>query len=285
MNLVNEVLRLDSAWSISVYIIAILLLSWMFSRLMRLVIVTYLKRSKSEKYKNTSLQFLKNSIKFFIVLIALFYIIMTVPSLRSKATLIFSGAGILAAIIGFAAQAALSNLIAGVFIVIFKPFRVGDYIKLDEERIGIVQDITLRHTVINNFENKRLIIPNSIISTESVLNHTIEDSHILSFNNFKLGLFADLDLAKQIIEEEALKLDGVIDYRTPTEVLTTTNQIEVRVIDINESYIHIRAYVWINDPFKEFKIKCALKEAVHKRFVKEGVDLPIPIRRIIKAED
>jgi len=280
MKLVDEILKLDSAWSISIYIGVVLVLSWLFSRLMRSVIVTYLKRSKSDKYKNTSLQFLKNSIKFFIVLIALFYIVMTVPSLRSKATLIFSGAGILAAIIGFAAQAALSNLIAGVFIVIFKPFRVGDYIKLDEERIGIVQDITLRHTVINNFENKRLIIPNSIISTESVLNHTIEDSHILSFNNFKLGLFADLDVVKLIIEEEALKLEGVIDYRTPTEVLTATNQIETRVIDIQESYIHVRAYVWINDPFKEFKIKCALKESVHKRFVKEGIDLPIPLRKV-----
>mgnify|MGYP005992810227 CR=1 FL=1 len=280
MRFVSEILKLDSTWSISVYIIAVLLVSWLFSRLLRLLIVSYLKRSKSKKYKNTSLQFLKNSIKFFIVLIALIYIVMTVPSLRSKATLIFSGAGILAAIIGFAAQAALSNLIAGVFIVIFKPFRVGDYIKLDEKRIGIVQDITLRHTVINNFENKRLIIPNSIISTESVLNHTIEDSHVLSFNDFKLGVFADLDLAKNIIEEEALKLDGVIDYRTPTEVLATTNQIEIRVIDVHESYIHVRAYVWINDPFMEFKIKCALKESVHRRFVKEGVDMPIPMRKI-----
>jgi len=208
---------------------------------------------------------------------------MTVPSLRSKATLIFSGAGILAAIIGFAAQAALSNLIAGVFIVVFKPFRVGDYIKLDEERIGIVQDITLRHTVINNFENKRLIIPNSIISTESVLNHTIDDSHVLSFNDFKLGLFADIDFAKKIIEEEALRLDGVIDYRTPSEVVTTTNQIETRVIEVFESYIHLRAYVWINDPFMEFKIKCALRELVHKRFVKEQIEMPIPVRKIYQA--
>lgn len=283
MKFVSEILKLDSAWNISVYIIAVLLVSWMFSRLIRLVIVSYLKRSKSNKYKNTSLQFLKNSIKFFIALIALVYVVMTVPSLRSKATLIFSGAGILAAIIGFAAQAALSNLIAGVFIVIFKPFRVGDYIKLDEKRIGIVQDITLRHTVINNFENKRLIIPNSIISTESVLNHTIEDSHVLSFNDFKLGVFADLDLVKQIIEEEALKLEGVIDYRTPTEVLTTTNQIEIRVIDVHESYIQVRAYVWINDPFMEFKIKCALKESVHRRFVKESVAMPIPMRKIYNA--
>lgn len=282
MKFVDEILKLDSAWNIAVYVFVVFLISWLFSRLIRLIIVSYLKRSKSEKYKNTSLQFLRNSIKFFIGLFAFLYIIMTVPALKSKATFIFSGAGILAAIIGFAAQAAISNLIAGAFIVMFKPFRVGDYIKLDENRIGIVEDITLRHTVINNFENKRLIIPNSIISTESVLNHTIEDSHILSFNNFRLGLFADIDLAKKIIEEEALKLNGVIDYRTPTEVLTTTNQIEVRVIEVTESYIHIRAYVWIDNPFQEFKIKCALKESAHKRFVSEGVDMPIPIRKILK---
>jgi small-conductance mechanosensitive channel len=280
MKLVDEILKLDTTWNISIYIIVVFLISWVFSRLIRLIIVSYLKKSKSEKYKKTSLQFLRNSIKFFIGLIAVMLIITTVPSLRSKATLIFSGAGILAAIIGFAAQAAISNLIAGAFIVIFKPFRVGDYIKLDDSRIGIVEDITLRHTVINNFENKRLIIPNSIISTESVLNHTIEDSHILSFNNFKLGLFADIDLAKKIIEEEALKLDGVIDYRTPTEVLTTTNQVTIRVIEVFESYILVRAYVWVNDPLEEFKVKCALNEAVHKRFVKEKIDLPIPLRKI-----
>lgn len=279
----ENIMKLNSFWSILLYVVFILFVSWVISRVIRFVIVIYLKKSKSERYKKTSLQFLKNSIKFFIGLFAFVYVIVTVPALKSKAAFIFSGAGILAAIIGFAAQAAISNLIAGVFIVVFKPFRVGDYIKLDAERIGVVEDITLRHTVINNFENKRLIIPNSIISTESVLNHTIEDSQILSFNNFKLGLFVDLDLVKKIIEEEALKIDGVIDYRTPTEVLTTTNQIEVRVIDVYESYIHVRAYVWINDPFMEFKIKCALKESVHKRFVKEGVDMPIPLRKIYNS--
>ena len=285
MKLVNEILKLDSALSISIYIVAVLLVSWVLSRLIRLVIVSYLRKSKSKKYKKTSLHFFKNSIKFFVALMAVLFIIVTVPVFKNKVAFILSGAGIIAAIIGFAAQAAISNLIAGVFIVIFKPFRVGDYIKLDTERIGIVEDITLRHTVINNFENKRLIIPNSIISTESVLNHTIEDFHILSFNNFKLGLFADVDLAKKIIEEEALKIDGVIDYRTPTEVLTISNQVEILVVEVLENYILLRAYVWVNDPLEEFKVKCALNEAVHKRFVKEGVDLPIPIRRIINKED
>ena len=56
-------------------------------------------------------------------------------------------------IVGFAAKDAISNLIAGLFIVLFRPFRIGDYIKLENESTGIVDDITLRHTVINTFEN------------------------------------------------------------------------------------------------------------------------------------
>ncbi|GGG99172.1 mechanosensitive ion channel protein MscS [Polaribacter pacificus] len=281
MNYLDDILKLDNFWSILLYMFFVFFVTWILSRIIRFFLVKYIKHKKQERFGGTSVFFLKNSIKFFLGICAFAYIMANVPWLRSKATLIFSGAGILAAIIGFAAQAALSNLIAGVFIVVFKPFRVGDYIKLDEERIGIVQDITLRHTVINNFENKRLIIPNSIISTESVLNHTIEDSNILSFNNFRIGLRADVDLAKRIIQEEAVKLEFVIDNRTPEEVLTDGHQITVRLIDVTEEFIHLRAYVWLNEPFQEFKLKCDLKEAVHKRFVKEGVDLPIPLRQLI----
>lgn len=273
---------LDSFFGILGYVLMVIFIAWILSRIIRAIIVQVIKSRKTDRFGRTSIQFFRNSIKFFMGIFGMVYIIMTVPVFRSKATLIFSGAGILAAIIGFAAQAALSNLIAGAFIVIFRPFRVGDYIRLDDTRVGIVEDITLRHTVINNFENKRLIIPNSVISTDSVLNHTIEDSHVLSFNNFKLGLKANIDLARRIIQEEAIKLPNVIDFRTPEQVLADKEQVDVRVIDIHTDHIHMRAYVWLNEPFQEFKTKCALKEAVHKRFLAEGVQLPIPIHKVIK---
>jgi len=275
--------NLNSIWGILGYVTLVVFVTWVLSRVIRVIIVQIIKRRKTDRYGRTSILFLRNSVKFFLGLFGIVYIIMTVPAFRSKATLIFSGAGILAAIIGFAAQAALSNLIAGAFIVIFRPFRVGDYIRLDDTRMGIVEDITLRHTVINNFENKRLIIPNSVISTDSVLNHTIEDSHVLSFNNFKLGIKANIDLARQIIQEEAIKLPTVIDFRTPEQVMADIQQVDVRVIDIHQDHIHMRAYVWLNEPFQEFKTKCALKEAVHKRFLAEGVQLPIPIYKIVKV--
>lgn len=269
----------DTVEGILWYSLLVLIISWALSRVFRFILIIFLERKQRQKrFGVTTLKFIKNSIRFSFIIIGIFVIIFTVPKLREQAGFIFSGAGILAAIIGFAAQSAISNLIAGLFIVIFKPFRVGDYIKLDDRRIGIVDDITLRHTVINNFENKRLIIPNSVISTESVLNHTIDDSKVLSFNNFYVGVHANIDQVREIIQEEASHLDNVIHHTLETDIDTA----EVRVIEIKEGYIHVRAYIWLSEPFAEFKTKCILKEAVHKRFQKENVHLPIPLHKIVE---
>jgi len=274
--------KLTSFWHILLYSISVIVITWLLSRIIRFFLVKYINRkNKDHQYSITRLKFVKNSVKFFLGIIALLVIIFTVPVFRNKAGIIFSGAGILAAIIGFAAQAAVSNLIAGAFIVLFKPFRVGDFIKLDDFRLGIVEDITLRHTVINTFENKRLIIPNSLISTESIFNHTIDDTYVQSFNNIMVGLHADIDKVKEIITEEALKLTYIIDNRTPKDKANNLPQIKIRVKDINEKGIYLRAFIWVSDPYEEFRVKSELLEAVHKRFLKEQVDLPVPTRKII----
>ncbi len=273
---------LNSFWSILLYCILVLLAAWVIARVGRFLLIAYIKRKGAkEQYSITRLKFIKNSVTFFIGLLTFSFIIYTVPQFKSRATLIFSGAGILAAIIGFAAQAAVSNLIAGAFIVIFRPFRVGDFIKLDDSRVGIVNDITLRHTVINTFDNKRLIIPNSVISTESIFNHSIDDEYVLTFNNFIIGLNADIDAAIAIIREEALKLDYIIDNRTPEQLEQGEEQIRIRVKDMNEIGVYLRAFVWVAEPWDEFRVKSDLLQAVHRRFKGEGIDLPVPMRRIL----
>ena len=273
----------NSVLGILFYSLVIFIISWIASRIVRFILLLFLKKAfTKERFGVTSLKFTRNSLRFIFLGIALMILIFTIPVFREKAGYIFSGAGILAAIIGFAAQNAISNLIGGLFIVLFRPFRIGDYIKLDTMRDGIVEDITLRHTVINNFENKRLIIPNSLISTESILNHTIDEAKVLSYNNFTIGLFADIDKAKSIIAEEANKLDYVIINQTPEEVIKNKHDFDIRVVDITETAVHIRAYIWLSEPLWEYKMKCNLIEAVHKRFIAEHIELPVPVRRIIE---
>lgn len=272
--------KIDTFWEIMAFILLVIFITWLLSRVIRFVLKKILTARVKDEDKLAFL-FMRSSVKIVLGLIALFYIIYTIPVFRSRAIFIFSSAGIFAAIIGFTAQSAIANLVSGLFIVIFRPFRIGDYIKLDDQRLGIVSNISLRHTIINNFENKRLIIPNSIISKESILNHSIEDSKILTFNNFMLGMYADIDLARKIIQEEADKLPNIIDRRNTKEIDAGIPKVKVYVINTKESVIHLRAYVWIDGPTNEFVNKAILRENVHKRFVKEEVNLPIPLRKIV----
>ncbi|NJN78492.1 MAG: mechanosensitive ion channel [Saprospiraceae bacterium] len=126
-----------------------------------------------------------------------------IPSLRTLSASLLAGAGIFAVAIGFASQKAFSNIISGLFIIIFKPFRIHDRLSIGNDVAGIVEDITLRHTVVRSYENKRFVIPNSLISEQVLVNSDITDSKIRKFIFFKVDYQSDLKQALSIIQELA----------------------------------------------------------------------------------
>ncbi|MBK7248283.1 MAG: mechanosensitive ion channel [Flavobacteriales bacterium] len=142
-------------------VIAILFAAWFVERLIYFALRRgYAKAKAQGREEMTRYRFFRNGVRTMMVILALVAIIYTIPSLRSFALTLFAGAGILAVVIGFAAQKAFSDIISGAFIVAFKPFRVGDFIQAGEASVfGTVEDINLRHTTILTFENRRLVIP------------------------------------------------------------------------------------------------------------------------------
>ncbi len=124
----------------------------------------------SEKLKvdETTYTVLRRIIILTIYIIGGVVVIELIPGLPGLMLGMAAGAGIAAIFIGFAAQKVLSNIFGGISIAIFRPFRVGDVVEMEDE-YGTVDDITLRHTVIRTWQNKRLIIPNSRISEESIM--------------------------------------------------------------------------------------------------------------------
>lgn len=91
-----------------------------------------------------------------------------IPGMEKISNSILASAGILAMAVGLASQEALSNIVSGLFIVFSRPFKVGDFINVDDIVIGTVTEITLRHTVVRNAENRMIIIPNSKIGRAHV---------------------------------------------------------------------------------------------------------------------
>ena len=229
----------------------------------------------------TNYNFLKNGVSFIIFLLAIIGIFYIIPGLRTLGSTMLAGAGIFAAAMGFASQQAFSNIVSGIFIVVFRPFSVGDFIKLSDTSYGTVEDITLRHTVIRNPENRRVIIPNSVISSETILNSSIADAKICSQIEFDIAYHSNIDNAMALIMEEALKHPNLFDNRTEEEKQAGEPIVRIRVVELGNWYVRLRAYLWAEDNGKAFVMKCDMLKTIKERFDKEGIEIPYPYQNLI----
>lgn len=240
---------------------------------------TYL-RSEQGYEDRTRYRFLRNAIRFIVGTLAFTAIVYSIPSFKQLAITLFAGAGILVAILGLATQRAFSNIISGIFIVSFKPFRVGDVIKVGAIESGVVEDITLRHTVIVTFENRRVIIPNAVISDDVIVNSSITEEETCEFVEVRVSYESGLDRAMDLLQEECSAHPDCIDKRTPEEVKRNQPKVLVRVIRLDESAVVLRAYVWAKEPVGARMMHYDLNRSIKLRFDREGITIPYPQRTV-----
>ena len=230
----------------------------------------------------TNYKFLRHFVRAIIYIVGFSWAISEVPSLKTLSNSLLASAGILAVAIGFASQQAFSNIISGVFIVIFKPFRVNDRLKIVRENLtGIVEDITLRHTVIRDFENKRIIIPNSVISNEILINSDFGEDKIIKWIEMSVAHSSDIDQVKAIMSEEVTNHRLQIDPRDEDEKAQGEPAVPVRVVAVGEYAITIRAWACAKNAHDAFILSCDLLESIKKRFDQERIDMPVQTRHVL----
>ncbi len=264
--------------------VSIILGAWLINRLAR----WYINRSlgdETDRKDVTRFSFLKNALSLLIFVIALGALIYTIPSLRAVAITLFAGAGILMAIIGFAAQSTFANIVSGIMIVISKPYRVGDTIKVGGTHFGDVIDITLRHTVIRDFENKHIIIPNATMGSETIVNYSISDARICEWVDFGISYDSDVDKAIDIVREEAEKHANLIDGRTGQEKAEGMDKVRVRLVDFGDSSVNLRAWCWASDYTNARRMHWDMNKSVKERFEAEGIEIPYPYRTLVYKKD
>ncbi len=273
---------IDKHWEQAIFAISVLAIAFILSRIIRSLIGRFI-RSAAQKLKvdPTRYNFFKNAVDFIIFLIATIIIFRSIPLFRDMGTTLLTGAGVLAAIVGFASQSAFSNIISGLFLVIFKPFRGGDRVKMGQLYAGDIEDITLRHTIIKDFENKRVVIPNSVISNETVINSTLTDEKICVFIEVPVSFSTDLEKAIAIIKEAGSTHPFCIDNRSPEELTAGDQVVMVRVFAYSELGIQLRGYVWTENATKAFELKCDVLKTIHGQFIKEKIEFGYPGRVLI----
>lgn len=238
-----------------------------------------------EREDPTSFKFLRNLAVFGVYFVGVVLAIYAFPSLRGVAQTAVGGAGILAVVIGVASQEAFANLVGGVFIIMFKPFKINDVVKISDEMVGTVTDITLRHTIIRNYENKMIVIPNAIINKEKLINYDLGDRRCCQWIEIGISYDSDIDLAKNIMRKECTAHPNLIDNRTSLEIKNGDPKVLVRVTGLNESEVTLRAWAWAWDYSSGFVMKCDLLESIKKRFDAEGIEIPFPHRTMVFKEN
>lgn len=266
----------NAAVALLLNVLVVLLVAFVAYIASRRVFEYHLKRALTSE-RRTGITFLRNAVKAAIAFGAALGVIYSIPPLRALAVGVFAGASILAAIIGFASQRAFSNVVSGIFIVVFRPFRIDDIIKIGGE-IGTVEDITLRHTVIRALENKRIIYPNAVIDSQAIVNWTIRDERAQKFMFISIDFEADVDAAICIIQEEAAKHPDLLDQRSEEQKEAGGPLVEVPIIDLAGSMVNFRISLWARDLPTAMRMTWDLHRAIKRRFEQAKIALGRPSR-------
>ena len=224
----------------------------------------------------TKVSFLSRMAVMAIYIIGISSFLSLIPGMEKVSNSILASAGILAMAVGLASQEALSNIVGGLFIIFSRPFSVGDFIKVDDVIEGTVVEITLRHTVIRNGENRLILVPNSKINSSTIVNSSLADSSTCSFIEVGVSYNTNLDHAMEVMRSVIMQHPLLTDHRTDAEKQNGVPQVIIRVTNLGDSAITLRAWAWAANTGNAFVLKCDLLKAIKERFDEEQIEIPYP---------
>jgi len=169
--------------------------------------------------------------------------------------------------IGLALQGSLSNFAAGFLMIVFKPFKVGDFIE-GAGVAGTVEEISIFTTVLNSPDNKTIIIPNSKLTDDNIVNWTVKGTRRVDMV-MGIGYEDDIDKARQIM----------IDVISKETRILKSPATQISVSELADSSVNFTVRPWVNSG-DYWDVYFELNEAFKKEFDAQGISIPYPQRDI-----
>jgi small conductance mechanosensitive channel len=173
---------------------------------------------------------------------------------------IFGAAGLA---VGLALQGSLSNFAAGVLIVLFRPYRVGDFVEA-AGIAGVVEQVQILTTVLKTGDNKRIIVPNGQIMDSIITNYSANETRRVDMV-VGVSYSDDLDKVRATIQALIEAEERILDDPAPT----------IAVSELADSSVNFVVRPWVKTP-DYWGVMFDLTEAIKKRFDQEGISFPFP---------
>tara|TARA_B100001093_G_scaffold520149_1_gene613170 strand:+ start:8829 stop:9677 length:849 start_codon:yes stop_codon:yes gene_type:complete len=219
-------------------------------------------------YDPTLVQFVQDFINYALKVL-LFVTVITQLGVKTSSLIAILGAAGLA--IGLALQGSLSNFAGGILLLVFKPFKVGDWISAQGNE-GSVKQITIFSTKLNTFGNQEVIIPNGSLSNGSIINYSSETNRR---DNFKIGIgyTSDLKKAKELLLELCNNHELVLQEPAPVCVVDELGDFSV---NLSLRYWTKRQDFW--------SVRFHIIEATKLTFDANGIEIPFPHQVMVSEE-
>jgi small-conductance mechanosensitive channel len=187
----------------------------------------------------TRLRVIRRLVYALIVFIGIAIAASRFDELSSVAKGILASSAVLGLVVGFAARQTLANAIAGILLAITQPIRIGDLVTVEEET-GEVEDMKLTYTFIRLGDGRRLIVPNELLASSSVLNHTIAERRVQVEVSVWLPPDADLDKAMELISDDE-------------------HEVSVNVAEVDKEGVRLSATTWASSPAERGRVAAELR--------------------------
>jgi len=165
--------------------------------------------------------------------------------------------------VGLALQGTLQNFAGGVIILLFKPYKVGDYITT-QGYSGTVKEIQIFTTVLTTPDNQTIIIPNSPIAVNPLTNYSTQDTRRVDFT-FGIGYNDDIDKARSVIMKIINEDERI--HKEPEPL--------VKIANLGDSSVDFATRVWVNSG-DYWSVFFDTNEKIKKAFDSEGISIPFP---------
>ena len=207
-------------------------------------------------------QFVDSLLKYGLYALLVFSLISSLGFDTTSVAAVLASGGVA---IGLALQGSLSNFAGGVLILLLKPFVVGDYIIEDTNgKEGTVKEIQIFYTKLSTIDNKTIVIPNGMLTNNSITNATAKDERQL---DLRVGISYDADIrqAKSVIENLLIK----------DECIIKNEQINVFVHELADSAVVLGIRAWVKNE-EYWETRWRLLEEIKILLDENGIDIPYP---------
>lgn len=223
---------------------------------------------RHHRLDQTLFTFLANIARYTILAFTALFVLNTFGVQTTSVVAVIGAAGLA---IGLALQGTLSNVAAGVMIIIFRPLKIGDFVDIGGT-MGTVRDITLNYTELADMGNVQVVVPNSEVWGNTIKNYSAYPTRRAEWT-FGVGYGVNLADAERVIRDTIMS-----DERSHSDPAPF-----VQVNNLNDSSVDFLVRVWC-DASVYFQYQADMKRKVKEALDENGIDIPFPTRTLVHGD-